>query len=370
MEDRICTRCVMDTSDRFIEFDEKGLCSHCIRYDELKKEKVRNSKEGEKELRKIVERIKGDGKGKKYDCVTGVSGGVDSTYLVHIAKKYGLRQLAVHMDNGWNSKLANKNISKILRKLDVDLSTCVVDWEEFKDLQLSYLRASVIDIEVPTDHALKGALFKIANENNVKHILIGTNFITEGVMPRSWGYNKNDYVNIEDIHKKFGKIDLKTFPMLTLWKRFYYQIIKKIRMVQPLNFIPYDKGDVKDFLSREYSWESYKGKHGESVFTYFYQSYILPRKFNVDKRKPHLSSLVCANQITREQALEELKKPIYPEVELKKDKEFVSRKFGLSEKEFDEIMNLPIKSHYVYRSYDKFLKLLRKTYKNFTGEVV
>jgi N-acetyl sugar amidotransferase len=360
----------MDKTDRFIEFDGNGICSHCKRYDELKKIKVKNSKEGEEELKKIFQDVKISGKGRKYDCVVGVSGGVDSNYLVHIANKYGLRPLAVHMDNGWNSKLANKNISKILRKLGVDLSTYVIDWEEFKDLQLSYLKASVIGIECLTDHAIKASLFKIASQNKIKYILTGTNFSTEGIMPRSWGYNQNDYTNIKDIHKKFGNVKMKTFPRLTLFNRFYYQVIKKIKIVQPLNFLPYIKEEVKEFLTENYGWEPYKGKHGESMFTYFYQSYILPKKFKVDKRKAHLSALVCAGQITRKEALKELKSPTYPEEDLKNDKEFVVRKLGLSEEEFDKIMGSPVKEHGDFKSNDKFLRWLRRFYKSFTGEVV
>lgn len=370
MEYRICNRCVMDTSDKFIVFNEEGICSHCLRYDILRKKKVKDPEEGKKELEETIKKIKEAGKGKKYDCVTGVSGGVDSTYLIYIGKKYGLRQLAVHLDNGWNSKLANKNISKILRKLEVDLFTYVIDWEEFKDLQLSYLKASVIGIECLTDHALKAALFKAAYDNDISYILTGTNFSTEGVMPRSWGYNQNDYVNIADIQKKFGNLKIKTFPLLTLGKRFKYQILKKIKIFQPLNYIHYNKEEVKDFLIKEYGWEPYKGKHGESIFTFFYQSYILPKKFKIDKRRAHLSALVCGGQITREEALKELEFPVYPEEDLRNDKEFVMRKFGISEDKFDEMMNSPIRPHEDFKSNDKRLRRIRKIYKMLTREVV
>lgn len=364
-EYRICERCIMDTSDSGIEFDENGICNNCKDYEKVVKEKIIRGKEREQKFNEVIKDIKQAGKNKKYDCVIGVSGGVDSTYVAYLAKKSGLRPLAVHLDNGWDTKIAAKNIANIVKKLGIDLETYVIDWEEFKDMQLAYLKASVVDIEAITDHAIKATLFKIANKNGVKYILSGVNITTEGVLPRSWRHNKNDYKNIIDIHKKFGKVKLKTFPILKLFDRFLYQIIKGIKYLEILNYINYKKEKAKKIISKKLGWEDYGGKHRESMFTDFFQSYILPRKFNIDKRKVHLSALICAGQMTKEEALKELQKPLYDEEKLKKDKEYVLNKFGLMEEEFDNIMKVPAKSHYSYKSNDLLLRNLRKIYSSF-----
>lgn len=360
---QICKKCIMDTTDPKIEFDENNICNHCKEYNEKIEKRVFTGKAGKQILDKLVEDIRKKGKNKEYNCIVGVSGGIDSTYLIHWAKQRGLRPLVVHMDNGWNTKIATRNITKILKKLDIDLYTYVIDWEEFRDIQLAYLKASVMDTEVVTDHAIKAVLYKVANERNIKYILSGVNLQTEGVMASSWGHNKNDYKNLLDIHNKFGKVKLKTYPILPLTKRIYYQIFRNIQMIEVFNYINYNKEKIKKLLSEKYGWEDYGRKHRESMFTHFFQEYILPRKFNIDKRKAHLSSLICAGQITREEALKEMTKPLYPEEELKKDKEYVLKKFGLSEEEFEKIMDQKPKSHYDYKSNDKFLRNLRATYK-------
>jgi N-acetyl sugar amidotransferase len=357
----------MDSTDPLIKFDEGGVCNHCRNYDEKIKNRVLKGKQGKKEIRNIVKKIKQSGKNKKYNCIVGISGGVDSTYVVYLVKNLGLKPLAIHLDNGWNSKTANINIRKILKKLDVDLYTYVINWEEFKDLQLSYLKASVIDIEALTDHAIKAVLYKLANKNNIKYIITGTNLSSEGIMPRSWAHNKGDYKNIIDIHKKFGKIKLKTFPILTFLERVYYQIIKGIETIEILNYTNYDKEKAKKLLIKKFGWEDYGRKHGESVFTKFYQEYILPKKFNVDKRKAHLSALICSGTITRKEALKEMKKPLYKKEELENEKNYVLRKLGLTEKEFKKLMKLPIKSHHKYKSNDKFLRFIRKVYLKISG---
>lgn len=362
---QICIRCIMDTTDPNIEFDENGICNNCREFEQKAKKRLFRGEEGKTRLNEIIKKIKEEGKNKQHDCVVGVSGGIDSSYTLYLAKKFGLRPLAVHLDNGWNSKTATRNLSKILKKLNIDLYTYVIDWEEFKDMQLAYLKASVLDTEALTDHAIKATLYKTANERRIKYIITGINFITEGIIPKAWGHYKNDYANILDIHKKFGKKQLKTFPVLTLRDRIYYQIIKKIRMLEILNYVPYNKEEVKKFIFKEFGWEDYGGKHRESTFTHFFQSYILPRKFNIDKRRAHLSTLICAGQITREQALEEIKKSIYTEEELRREKEYMIRKFSITEKEFDDIIALPIKSHYDFKSNEKFLRRLRSIYKPF-----
>lgn len=360
---QICKRCIMDTSTP-IEFDENGVCNYCHEYDEKIKNRVLKGELGRKKIKEIINNIKQKGKNQEYDCIVGVSGGVDSTYLAYLAKKWGLKPLAVHLDNGWNTKKATQNISRVLKKLNIDLFTYIIDWEEFKDLQLSFLKASVIDIEVVTDQAIKAALYKTADRYNIKYILSGVNLVTEGVMPRQWGHYKGDYINLLAIHKQFGSVKLKTYPILTISDRFYYQIIKNIQTIEILNYFPYNREKAKKLITNKLGWEDYKYKHHESMFTRFFQTYILPRKFNIDKRRPHLSAFINASLITREQALKEMEAPPYPEDEMAKDKEYIIKKLGLTEDEFDNLMALPPKKHSDYKSGIKLLSFSRSLYKN------
>lgn len=344
-----CSQCLLDTNDDpKIKFNQKGICSYCTNYKEQESKLVFTGSEGTKRLTQIVDTIKASGKGRKYDSIIGLSGGVDSTYLALQAKRLGLRPLAVHFDNGWNSELAVKNIENIVTKLGFDLYTYVINWEEFKDLQLAYLKASVIDIEAITDHAIIASMYKLAAENNIKFILSGTNIVTEQILPNNWIFKKQDDINIKSIHAAYGTRKLKTFPFITSKKRFFYSKMLKIESVALLNLMPYKKSDVKKEIIAELDWRDYGGKHYESVWTRFYQGYILPAKFGVDKRKAHLSNLICSGQITKEQAINELKDPIYPAELLKQDMDFVLRKLGLSKAEFEEIMKLPVRSHYEF----------------------
>ncbi len=344
-----CSISVMDTiADPNITFDENGICNYYYEYLEKEKEYVVKGKEAEKKVAEIVSVIKESGRGKKYDCITGVSGGVDSTYLTYMAKKLGLNPLIVHFDNGWNSELAVKNIESIISKLGFDLYTLVVDWEEFRDLQLAYLKASVVDIEALTDHAIAGTLFRLASENNIKYILSGYNIVTEGVLPSYWVTNKADHVNIKSIHKQHGQVTLKTYPFFGDREKRYYTTIKGIEVINLLNYLPYNKAEVKQTIMKELNWRDYGGKHYESVFTRFYQGYILPVKFGIDKRKAHLSNLIFSGQITKDMAVEELKKPIYDAEQLRQDYAFVIKKFNLTEEEFDALMNKERREHAFY----------------------
>lgn len=343
---RQCTLSVMDNiADPDITFDEKGICNYYYEYLEKEKKFVFKGNEGETKLKEIAEQIIESGKGKMYDCITGASGGVDSTYVCLLAKKLGLRPLVVHFDNGWNSETANKNIENIISKLGFDLYTLVVDWNEFKDLQLAYLKASVVDIEALTDHAIFGTLYKLAAENNIKYILSGSNIVTEATLPKSWVFDKSDDQNIKDIHKHYGTIPLKTFPFFGFREKKIFAGLKNIETITPLNFIHYNKAKTKQEIQEELGWRDYGGKHYESVFTRFYQGYILPEKFKIDKRKAHLSDLIFSNQITKQQALEELEKPIIEPQQLKEDYDFVLKKLGLSKTEFEAILALPRKEH-------------------------
>ncbi len=360
-EYKICKRCIMDTTDPEIQFDEYGVCNHCKGYFKLAKQKKNSEDEGRKRLNKIIDNIKRRGKGHKYDSIIGLSGGVDSTYVAYLAKKFGLRPLAVAVDNGYDSRIAKTNIKNIVKTLNWDLYTYTINQDEFIDLQLAYLKASVVDIEAITDHALAAVLYKVACENKVKYILSGNNIVTEAILPESWSWYKNDLKNLKSIHNKFGTIALKEFPTLGIWKYIYYRFFKKIEIVTFLNYVKYVKSDAKKIITKELGWKDYGAKHCESIFTKFYQCYILPQKFNIDKRKAHLSTLICSGQITRDDALKELAKPLYKPNELKKDKAFVLNKLGLSEVEFEKIMRLPIKPHQIYGS-DKWLYVLLKKF--------
>lgn len=352
----------MDTvADPDICFDDKGICNYYHEYNERKQKRVFNTPEHAGRLYELIKKIKAQKGSKDYDCIIGVSGGVDSTYLAYLAKrKFGLNPLAVHLDNGWNSELAVMNIKKALDILDIDLFTHVLNWEEFKDLQLSFLKASTPDGEIPTDHAIFALLFKMAAKMNIKFILNGNNFITEGIMPRTWSYGHIDWPYIKGVHKKFGSKKLSSYPRLTVFKYLYYTLIKRIRIISVLNYIDYQKDKAMKVLEGDLGWKYYGGKHYESVYTRFYQGHVLPEKFKIDKRKAHLSTLVFAGQMDKAQALEELKKDIYPEGMLEQDKDFVMKKFGVSETEFDELMKLENRTFLDYPSSYKTHRIFRQ----------
>ena len=357
---QICTRCIMDTSDPEIRFDNQGVCDRCTAAIERMRSQLLPSPERERALAELVEKIKTEGRKKDYDCIIGVSGGVDSTITAYWVKKLGLRPLAVHFDNGWDSELAVDNIRNTLQALNIDLFTYVVDWEEFVNLQLSFLRANVVNCESPTDHGITATLFRMANKEKVRFILSGSNLVTEAIMPISWAYYNQDLRNLKAIHRKFGKEALKTFPTISIVDYLYYVFVEKIRQVPFLNYIEYNKEDAKRLLAKEIGWRDYGGKHYESVWTRFYQGYYLPRKFGFDKRRAHLSTLICSGQIRREEALSEMDKPTYDPKLLAEDMQYVIKKFSLTQEEFDAILNAPPKQHYEYPSHHfLFHKLMR-----------
>lgn len=345
-EVRTCSRCILDSGDDpDISFDEAGLCSHCRSYDEMARHLVPPPDVAERQLGQLVAAIKAAGKGRRYDCLLGLSGGVDSSYLAWVAKQQGLRPLAVHFDNGWNSELAVANIEGIVSRLGFDLTTYVINWTEFRDLQLAYLKASVIDIEAITDHAIIASMWRIAAQNRIKYILSGTNVATEAVLPRAWIHSKHDHVNIKAIHRAYGSVPLKTFPFFGWWQKNWFQLVRGIQSVSLLNLVPYVKADAKRVITEQLGWRDYGGKHYESVWTRFYQGHILPRKFGIDKRKAHLSNLICSGQMTRQEALEEIAKPGYDPALEKEDLSFVLKKFGLTEAEWAELMARPPRKH-------------------------
>lgn len=352
-EIKICTRCVMDTTATEITFDEKGICNFCHQYDNVTTKDLYVDKGGEEKLNNLIEKIKKDGKNRQYDVLIGISGGVDSSYVAYLVKKvYGLRALAIHLDNGWNSELAVANVEHIVKKLDIDLSTYVLDWKEFKDIQTSFLKASVSNIEIPTDHAIWALLIKTAAKHKIPYIIAGNNVVTESIMPESWLYGSKDSYFIKAIHKQFGKIKLKTYPSLSTFDYVDYLLIRGIRWVPILNYIDFVKSDAKQLLIDELGWRDYGGKHYESIFTRFFHSYYLPVKFGYDLRKSYLSALVCSGQMSRADALEELKlAPIAPDL-LKQDRDYVVKKLGLSEEEFEQILKNPNKNFSDYPNND------------------
>ena len=358
-----CTRCIMDTVvDKNIVFDANGLCHHCVRYDRLLSTRVVPGERGKAAIAALVEQIKRDGKGNEYDCIVGVSGGVDSSYVAYLVKQYGLRPLAIHLDNGWNSELAVKNIERVLRKLDIDLYTRVLDWDEFKDLQLSFLRASTPDGEIPTDHAIVATLWGEASRRGIKYLISGMNFATESFGVPEWSYGHSDWRYIKDIHRKFGTVKLKTFPHFTLqYLLVWVNLIRRIRTVSILNYVDYHKESAMALLQNELGWEYYGGKHHESLYTRFYQGYVLPVKFGVDKRYGHFSDLIKAGQMTREQALEEVRKPAYPEELQQQDVIYVCKKLGLSAEQWDAIMRAPLRSFRDYKNSYSTVEFLRNS---------
>lgn len=343
---RQCTKCVLDTNDDpQMTFDQDGVCHYYADYLKAVKQHLPDPAQRDSLLAKRVEKIKADGKGRDYDVVVGVSGGVDSTYVALLAKELGLRVLAVHLDNGWNSELAVKNIESIVTKLGIDLFTYVIDWEEFRDLQLAFIKASVVDIELVSDHAIFATLYLQAGKHGVRHILSGTNVVTETTLPPHWIWHKGDHVNIQDIHRQFGTVPLKTYPFMDWKVKRYYQAWKKISQWSILNYVDYDKAEVKQRIIADLDWRDYGGKHYESIFTRFYQGYILPTKFGIDKRKAHLSDLIFSGQISKDEALAELEKPIYDAEQQKIDRQFVLKKFGLTDDEFMAFMSQAPRPH-------------------------
>lgn len=357
---RVCTRCVLDTTDPTIQFDSDGVCNYC-REAEVELPKYVFTPEQEKEnLQRLAAQIRQSAKG-KYHAIVGLSGGVDSSYVTHMAKELGLNPLIVHFDNGWNSEKSVSNIKKLVDKCGFDLETYVINWPEFRDLQRSFFKAGVVDIEILSDHAIMATMFRLRKKHNIKFVLSGSNYATEHGMPFAWLWRKQDLTNIKSIQKKFGSRPIKEFPTLS---SIQFQLIKMFGWggvyVEILNHINYSKQRAIDVLKREYGWEYYGGKHYESTFTKFYQAYVLPQKFGYDKRKVHLSALIRNKEITRADALAELQKPAYDPNELRVDKEFVLKKLGFTESEFDAIMKEPAKHHLDYPSDEWVFKLWRK----------
>jgi len=359
---RVCTKTVMDTTDPDIVFDADGVSNWWHDFQAVMRRQP-DAAGRQRLLEQAIAQIKEAGRGKPYDCILGISGGVDSSYMAYLAKSWGLSPLVVHFDNGWNDEQAVHNIELVVKKLGFRLHTFVMDWPEFRDLQRAYFKASVLDLEVPTDHMIFGALHKVAHEHGIRYVLSGNNLATEWLLPPKWYHSKFDLENIKGIHRRFGERPLKHLPRLGVWQQVYYQRVNRIQDIKILDLVPYRKTDAMQLLIDEFGWKYYGGKHYESVFTRFYQGYILPTKYGIDKRKAHLSNLICNGEITRDEALAELARPTYEPERQRADKKYVAKKLGWSEAEFDEILALPPRRHEEFGSDTLQRKLAELTIK-------
>ena len=350
----ICSKCILDITVPNIEFDENGECNYCKMH-ELLAQKYPNGKKGQEKISSIIEEIKRRGKNKKYDCIVGISGGTDSTYCLYLTKKWDLRPLAVHLDNNWNSEIAINNIRKVTNGLNIDLKIVNVDWEEFKDLQIAFLKGSVPEAEIPSDIGIYSTLFKIAAEENISSVINGHSFRTEGTSPLGWTYMDGKY--IESVYKKYGeKNKLRNFSNLKILNLFYYIFLKRIKEYRPLEYLDYNKVEAGKILEKEIGWQYYGGHHYESIYTRFIILYILMKKFNIDKRKVSLSAQVRSGIISRQVALEKIKNVPYPDYKIQSDKDYILKKLDLNEIEFEKIISSPIKSFQDYKTYYSLIK--------------
>lgn len=368
---QMCSNCVMDTSDLEITFNSGGICNHCIEFEEVTRLNWFPSEQGKKKLDDYITQIKKSGQNQEYDCILGLSGGIDSAYLALKAKDWGLNPLVIHVDAGWNSELAVSNIECIIKHCNYDLHTEVIDWVAMKNLHLAYLKSGVSNQDVPQDHIFFSTLYHYATKNNIKYILSGGNIATESIFPSSWHGNAMDSINLKAIYKRFGSTKkLKNFKTISFFKYYiYFPFIYRMRVLRPLNFMPYDKKKALKELE-EIGYKKYDGKHGESVFTKFFQTYYLPKKFGYDKRIPHLSSLIVSGQLKRKEALEELEKPLYDFKTINNDKLYIEKKLGLSTGEIDSFI---VNQNHTFDEfpnrikYLKFVRSLSKFIHNVTG---
>lgn len=354
---KICTLGVWDESVPGIEFDNLGVSNYARLFQKLVDAYPRGDK-GLNEWNRLVQLIKKQGKNKQYDCVIGVSGGTDSSYLLHLAKEFGLKPLAVNLDNGWNSDISVKNIKKMTEQLGIDLETYVIDYEEIKDLLRSYILAGLPWIDIPTDLAIKAVLYKIAAREGIRYVLRGNDFRSEGSQPEEWTYGDGRQLN--SVHNKYGRVKLSTFPNYTLSSLLYYGFVRKIKSIYPFYYLDYNKNKAQEFLIKNYSWEYYGGHHYENHFTKFAISYWLYEKFGIDKRKITLSAQVLSNEISRESALEEINRVPYNENEVEQTLEFLLKKLEISREEFDRALHSANKSFHDYPSYNFiFTKMMK-----------
>lgn len=360
MVSKLCLNCVMDNSDSNITFDDKGICDHCNTFYAKIQPFWQTDERGKVQLEELVRKIKAEGKGKDFDCLMGMSGGIDSSYLLHVmTKEFGLRPLVFHVDAGWNSQIAVNNIERLVDGLGLDLYTEVINWEEMKELQLAFFKSGVPHIDVPQDHAFFATMYKFASKHKIKYILTGGNYSTECVRnPLEWMYYQSDSIQLRDIFKKHGKGKLESYPVTNiLWHKVYLPYLKGIKLYRPLDFVPYQKEQAMQFLVDTYGYQKYPQKHFESRFTRFYEGFWLPQRFGYDTRKVQYSSLILTGQMTREEALEKLKIPAYTDEQVKEDFEFISNKLGITTDELWSYFHAPKKTYKEYKSQESIYNL-------------
>ena len=358
---QMCSRCVMDTSDPLIVFDLNGVCNHCHKFDSETKPQWHPNPSGMEKLVKSIDQIKADGKGNEYDCIIGLSGGIDSSYLAVKIKEYGLRPLVVHVDAGWNSELAVSNIEAVVKYCNYDLHTHVVDWEEVRDLQVAYLKSGLANQDVVQDHAYFSSLYHFAVKNKIKYVINGGNIATESVFPSSWHHSAMDDINLHAIHKKFGQRKFKHYKTISFLQYYlYYPYVYGMKTLRPLNFMAYDKVKATKFLVETVGYKEYGRKHGESIFTRFFQDYYLPKKFGIDKRLMHYSSMVLSGQLSRDEALLELKSPLYDQIELAEDIQYIAKKLELTVAELNSFIESPCVQYDAYPNWDSRYTLMKK----------
>lgn len=364
----MCVRCVMDTSDPCITFDDMGVCNHCREFDAVTSKRWFPNEKGMQELEAMYKRLKQDNVDSTYDCILGLSGGVDSSYLALKLYEAGIRPLVVHVDGGWNSELAVHNIEKIIHYCGWDLHTIVIPWDEMRDLQLAYLKSGIANQDVPQDHAFFASLYHFAVRHNVRYVISGGNIATESIFPKAWHWSAMDAINLKAIHQRFGTKPLTSYHTIGFFKLyFYYPFIKRMKVLYPLNYMPYSKDKALQELREKLGYKEYARKHGESLFTKFFQNYWLPMKFGYDKRKPHLSSLIVSGQLTKEEALTELSKPLYDEKELKTDKEYIAKKLGVSQEEFEQILQMPSHRYSDFSNMERLYTAMKKIQRIVSG---
>ncbi|MCS6819025.1 MAG: N-acetyl sugar amidotransferase [Chitinophagales bacterium] len=364
---QICSRCVMDTSDEDIEFDESGICNHCRSYEQIISQFKMTPEEAKARLDHLIQKVIKKGKGRKYDCLLGISGGVDSCYTAYLCKSWGLRPLLMHMDNGWNSEIAVGNIKKIVEKLKVDYVSFVLDWNEFREIQLAFLKSSIVDLEMPTDIAIAASLYITASKNNIPFIISGGNYTGEGILPLTWGYHVlKDKKLYKYIVKHYSSVPLKKIPVVGLEDEIYYKFIRGIKTLYPLNYVNYNKDEAREFLKKEFDWQDYGGKHHESKITGFWQSYVMPVKYNMDYRRATYSSQIVSGQISREEALERLKHLPYDPDKVESDKRYIAKKYEITYEELEQYLNLPPKTYKDFpndrKKIEWFYKMYRKIF--------
>lgn len=347
-----CIRCVMDTTDPNIVFDEAGICSNCMNWFEIWENKI-----DRRPIEDIIQVIKQRSKG-KYDGIVGISGGVDSSMVAYLAHKHGLNVLLVHVDDGWNTEAAKKDVAVIKENTGFDSEDFQVDEREFCDILLAYLRAGVQGLEAPTDHLIIAALHEIMDQHGINNILSGSNWVTEGILPKAWGYDRGDARNIKAIHKRFGTIPIRRLEFLGVMKKTWQLTIGGKRNFKLLNHIDYDVGRARKTLAREWGWVDYGRKHQENAFTKFVEAYIFPQRFDIDKRLAHYSTLICSGQMTRDKALELLRNPAHSEEDLAKDKQAFIDGLRITEQQFEEFMSQPTRSHKEFMTHKRELQLL------------